>query len=295
MKGYLIAFFEEFAYPAPSREVLLAAYEQIVTAPETASRFAALLEAYDRDMNLDYAALIAEMTALCEGVDLHPYTGHTVLFVCLSRRLHERYREQGISDDIWHDSMLDLRYKLIECHLVHGVWGTFVAKWNDGFFNMTRFALGRLQFEIRPFGFTYEKNGVTLTPGSPVLNTHIPRSEQPLTRESVWASYALAADFFKDRLQGAPVAFYCSSWLLFDKHREMLKPTSNIYRFISDFDVVETGTYKDYAEVWRLFDRHYKGDPDELPADSSLRRAYVDLMKKGEPTGWGKGILLYNK
>ena len=295
MQAYLTEFLNVFDYPPSAREALLAAYGQIMSVPEAAARFAALSESYDSNMNLDHTALIAEMTALCEVAGVHPYTGHTVLFICLSRRLRERYREQGIEDDVWHNTMLDLRYKAVECYLVHGVWGTFVAKWNGGFFNMTRFALGRLQFEIKPFGLTYEKDGVTLTPESPVLNTHIPRSEQPLTQESVWKSYALAADFFKERLHGAPVAFYCSSWLLFERHREMLKPTSNIYRFISDFDVVETGAYQDYTEVWRLFDRHYTGDPDEMPADSSLRRAYIALMKKGEPTGWGKGILLYNK
>ena len=217
----------------------------------------------------------------------------TVALACLSQRLRQRYRQQGIDDGIWQNTMLDLKYKAVECHLVEGVWGTFVAKWNEGFFNMTRFALGRLQFELKPFGYEYAKNGVVLTPDSSVINTHIPRSEQPLTQESVQESYALAADFFKERLQGAPVAFYCSSWLLFDRHREMLKPASNIRRFIEDFDIVEAGEYKDYGEVWRLFDKRYTGDPDGMPADSSLRRAYIALMKKGEKTGFGKGVFLY--
>ena len=295
MKAYLTEFMERFSYPSPAREALHLALEKILASSDETARFDALSNAYDRDAALDYAALIAEMTALCESVDVHPYTGHLLLFIRLSRRLLQRYREQGISETIWQDSMFDLRYKLEECHLVQGVWGTFVAKWNEGFFNVTRFALGRLQFELKPFGFTYEQNGVTLTPDSLVINTHIPRSEQPLTNESVWASYAQAAAFFKDRLQGAPVAFYCSSWLLFEKHREMLKPTSNILRFMSDFSIVETGEYKDYGEVWRLFDKRYTGDPDALPADSSLRRAYIALMKKGEKTGWGKGVLLYHE
>ena len=231
MKAYLTEFTEQFSYPTPAREALLAALDQILVSPEATARFDALSAAYDRDKDQDYVALIAEMTDLCESAGVNVYTGHLLLFIRLSHRLRERYREQGIADEIWHDSMLDLRYKLEECHLVKGVWGTFVAKWNDGFFNMTRFALGRLQFELKPFGFVYEQNGVTLTPDSLVINTHIPRSGQPLTPESVWASYAQAAEFFKDRLQGAPTAFYCSSWLLFEKHREMLKPTSNILHF----------------------------------------------------------------
>lgn len=295
MKAYLTAFFELFDYPAEARQALFAAYGQIGASADAAPRFTALLEAYDKSMDLDYAVLIEEMTALCGKAGVLPYTGHSLLFICFSRRLRERYREQGIGDDIWRATVCDLKYKMIECHLIHGVWGTFVAKWNDGFFNMTRFALGRLQFEIRPFGYTYEKDGVRLTPTSPVLNTHIPRSELPLTHESVQEAFRLAADFLGERLQGAPVAFFCSSWLLFHKHREMLKPTSNIYRFMENFDVVDRGEYKDYTEVWRLFDKYYAGDPDGMPADSSLRRAYIDLMKRGEKTGWGKGVLLYRK
>ncbi len=293
MNAYLNEFLELFDYPAEARSALLTAHGQIGVSANAAPRFAALLEAYDKDKDLDYTAIIEEMSALCEKAGVPAYTGHTLLFICLSRRLRERYREQGIADDIWQDTMLDLKYKLIECHLVHGIWGTFVAKWNDGFFNMTRFALGRLQFELKPFGYTYEKDGVTLTPDSLVINTHIPRSEQPLNRESVREAYAKAAQFFKKQLQGAPVAFYCSSWLLFEKHCEMLKPTSNIYRFMKDFDIVDTGEYQDYTEVWRLFDKFYAGDPDGMPADSSLRRAYIDLMKRKEKTGWCKCLFHY--
>ena len=293
MQAYLKEFFEITDFPNGAREALLTAYGQINADAAAAARFAAILAAYDADTSFDLAAAIEETTAICEAVGVHSFTGHGLLVACLSRRLRERYREQGIEDGIWQNTMLDLKYKAVECRLVQGVWGTFVAKWNEGFFNMTRFALGRLQFELKPFGHEYAKNGVVLTPDSPVINTHIPRSEQPLARESVKEAYALAADFFKERLQGAPVAFYCSSWLLFDRHREMLKPESNIRRFVEDFDIVETGEYKDYGEVWRLFDKRYTGDPDGMPADTSLRRAYVALMKRGEKTGFSKGVFLY--
>ena len=293
IQAYLTDFFEITDFPNEAREAYFAVYGQINADAAAAARFAALLAAYDADMGFDLAAAIEETTAICEAVGVHSFTGHGLLFACLSRRLRFRYREQGIDDGIWKNTMLDLKYKAVECRLVQGVWGTFVAKWNEGFFNMTRFALGRLQFELKPFGHEYTKNGVVLTPDSPVINTHIPRSEQPLTRESVQAAYALAAEFFKERLQGAPVAFYCSSWLLFDRHHEMLKPESNIRRFVEDFDIVETGEYKDYGEVWRLFDKRYTGDPDGMPVDTSLRRAYVALMKRGEKTGFGKGVFLY--
>ncbi|MBQ8342056.1 MAG: DUF5596 domain-containing protein [Clostridia bacterium] len=293
MRAYLQEFMELTDFPAESRPIFLRAYDQIRASANASPRFDALIKAYDEDKMLDYAALIKEAGALGEVAGVVHFTAELLIFMCLSKRLRERYLEEGISEEIWLASMTDLKYKAVECYLIHGIWGTFVAIWNDNFFRMNRFALGRLQFEIKPFEFDYEKNGIVIKKGDPVLNTHIPRSETPLTHESVLDSYKLAAAFFKNRLGGAPVAFYCSSWLFFEKHREMLKPTSNIYRFIADFDMLEQGVYDDYTQTWRLFDKFYTGNPDDMPADSSLRRAYIDLMKKGEPIGWGKGIFLY--
>ena len=75
----------------------------------------------------------------------------------------------------------------------------------------------------------------------------------------------------------------------------MLSETSNIRYFISDYELMSHGEYKDYSETWRLFDTMYSGDIECLPADTSLRRAYVKLIKRGEHTGWGKGIFIYKK
>ena len=36
-----------------------------------------------------------------------------------------------------------------------------------------------------------------------------------------------------------------------------------------------------------------RGDPDELPRDSSLRRTYADRVKAGLPLGCGPGVWVY--
>ena len=74
---------------------------------------------------------------------------------------------------------------------------------------------------------------------------------------------------------------------------EMLKSDSNILAFMNDYTLVASGEYGSYGEVWRLFDKNYDGDPSHLPTDSSLRRAYVDIISRGERTGWGKGVFIY--
>jgi hypothetical protein len=69
----------------------------------------------------------------------------------------------------------------------------------------------------------------------------------------------------------------------------MLKDGSNLRLFMDDFDVIEFGYDPDYSERWRLFDC-LEEDFDKLPNDSSLRRAYIDLMKRGDKMGWGYGV-----
>jgi hypothetical protein len=70
----------------------------------------------------------------------------------------------------------------------------------------------------------------------------------------------------------------------------MLKPTSNILKFMKMFTIIDSGNYPDYNQLWRLFDKYYTGNPDDLPADSSLRREYIAMLKRGEPNGWGRGV-----
>lgn len=174
-----------------------------------------------------------------------------------------------------------------------GVWGSFVARWFRGFFLLERFALGRLQFELIRFGRDYKINGVELTPESWVINVHIPRSGKRLSPEATANAYAMAAEFYAERLCGAPAVFVCDSWLLFPKNKEIMKEGSNLLLFISDYELYDSGYYEDYHEVWRLFDKDYDGDTSRLPCDSSLRKEYIRLIENGEKIGYGKGAYLY--
>lgn len=290
MREYLESFMTEFEYPLNAARELMFAYDKISdSCPEP---FSEMIAEYNTGNKLDYELFEEKNKQISKTANVHECTAALVLLICLTKRLREYYREAGISDAIFMDTVLDLRYKLDECICVHGVAGTFVLKWFWGFYKLERFALGRLQFEIVNFGGEYEIDGVKLESDSRVLNVHIPRTGTRLDRESVLESYKLAADFYRSDL-GDKIAFVCSSWLLFPKHREMLKPESNLLAFMNDYQLVSSGEYSNYSEIWRLFDRAYDGNVTHLPADSSLRRAYIDLISRGEKTGWGKGVFLY--
>lgn len=289
MREYLKSFFYEFEYEKEDAQFLLGAYDSIVSDDEARSILDETLGIYDKNIKCGSEVIIKNSGKIARLTKIHEFTIELLVFICMSRKLREVYKERQISEEIFHNSVLDLKYKLEECKIVRGIKGSFVAFWFMEFFDMTRFALGRLQFEIVEFKRNYEKNGIKLTPESKVLNMHIPRTGTPLTPESCMDSYKQAEEFFKEELDG-PCVFVCDSWLLYPEHKKILPETSNIRKFAEQFDIIDNGIFRDNRELWRFFDTNEQ-NPDRLPADSSLRRIYVDYLKKGGRVGWGYGVI----
>lgn len=279
-------------FPEEARRELLTALEKMLAADDVAAELDALLSIYDENELCDYKDLVARAKAAASRVGIHEYTAQMLLYLALGERLKERYIERGLDLDIFYASLSDLRYKLEECRLVHGIVGGFSNGWFQGFYQLDRFALGRLQFEIRKYDCDFLVDGVRITNDTKVINIHIPRTGGRLDHDEVLRSYALAAEFFRPELDGE-IIFHCNSWLLDPFHEKVLAQSSNMMKFIKDFTIVETGVAPDYSSAWRLFDKMYTGNPDELPADSSLRRAYVERIRRGEPLGWGQGFFIY--
>lgn len=290
MKRYMEEFLKEFLYPQDARAAVVQAYDKITADPFRRRGLEVILERYADDKHMDYVQAFKRMAELSDEAGIHRYTGNFLLLVCLTETLRGYYREEGIGEDVWHTSMCDLKWKMDECRCVYGIWGTFVPEWYEGFFNMSRFGFVKLQFEIIPFGYRYEKDGIVLEPESRVLNTHIPRTGGRLYPGDVSRSYELGGKFFKERFQVDPLAFVCHSWLLFPRNREVLSPDSNLYSFISGYDILSVREDEDYSEVWRLFDVNYEGDVEKLPRNTSFRRAYADWIRKGEKVGCAYGV-----
>ena len=293
LKQYLAEFMESFEYSMEDRLVIEEAFEALEASGEVYQEFLQFLKAYDEDINCDFRSMRLRMIESFQNIGVHEYTGLLILFICLSKSLKRYYQEAGYSEKIWFTSMCDLKYKLDECKEVHGIVGTFVPEWYGRFYNLERFGFGKLQFEIDPFKREYAKNGIVLNPDSKVINVHIPRTGTKLDRESMNASYKMAAEFFSKEFGVHPIAFVCHSWLLYPRNKEVLSEKSNLYAFINDFDILEVEEYKDYKEVWRLFDVHYDGNVDHLPQNTSFRRAYADWIRKGEKTGCAYGVYVY--
>ena len=289
MREYLTQFFTEFEYSPDDAAFLLTAYDKIVANEQANAAFSEAIATYKANIDCDYGALTACSKKAARAADVHNHTTDLLLFICLSKHLKALYAERGVDLAIWHDSMLDLRYKLEECKLVRGVCGMFVAFWMPGWFKMTRFALGRLQFEVVDFGREYQKDGISLTKESKVLNMHIPRSGQPLSKELYEDSFARAKAFFAEQFPTSPVPFVCHSWLLYPCMTEFVSEKSHVRNFMEEFEIL-SWDHSDGESLWCLFDTAER-NPNRLPTDTSLRRAFVDRLQSGGRVGWGYGIL----
>lgn len=284
----------DFDFPEEARAVLSEAYMQVFSDATNAKALTEVLEKYKTNKREGCVAAIALGKDLSARTNVHIYTLYALILTLLAEIAKVHYQNEGVSLTLWKENFVDLRYKLIECKLVKGVWGTFVPDWYFGFLDVSRFSFGKLQFERIDFGYSYSKNSLDLNEKTPVINMHIPRTGTRLTPKDVDEACEKAAVFFQEKYALEKVAFVCHSWLLYPENKQMLSPASNLYSFISRFDIVTVEEYPDYKEVWRLFDCDYTGDVSALPADSSLRRAYIERIKRGEKTGCAYGIFPYH-
>jgi len=287
-EGYVGDFTKAYGYPDEARQTLENAYEAISKAAGGAL-FHEQIRRYDESADIPYSEILSAVKKAGDAAGVHEYTAKLLYFICISAKLRERYAGRGVSEEIYVNSMYDLKWKLNECHRVYGIWGSFVAHWFPGFFKMTRFAIGRLQYEMISFSGEYEKDGKRLEKGDGIINVHIPSCGH-LDHGLCEKSYSAAAEFFASEFENRPTVFRCSSWLLFPENRLILPQSSNIIAFMNDYDIFRSGYYDNYGETWRFFYKNYCGDPDAMPKDDSIQRGYIEWMKQGKKTGWGEGV-----
>ena len=290
MKTYIEKFMKELDFPSECEREVLCAYGKI-KGGEYATVFDGLLAEYEKNKDLDFADFVTRIEQTLAPAFENRFLSTLVLFIAMTQTTCKRYKENGISEEIFLRTAADIKYKAVESKLVKGGWGVFCPHWFAGFFSLRLFGFGNLQFKYISAYDYFAVNNSVVKEGMPALEVHIPRTGKRLDHGEVLSSYAEAAGFFKKHFGVRKVVFVCSSWLLYPKNLEILKPDSNIAKFISDYKITDTKYYDDYREVWRLFDKDYTGDADLLPADTSFRRGYIDWIKRGEKTGYGIGFI----
>ena len=230
---------------------------------------------------------------LSEAAGVNRYESDMVILILCIPYLKELYQKRGLDESLLYETMSDLRCKLFECKAVKGVWGNFVAYWYGEFFRLTRFKLGRLEYEE----ITFKPNGYKdiIKNGDPVLTCHIP-SEGPILEADVIASLKKAYEFYPQYVKNGILTVACHSWLLFPPYKgRVFKEGTNIYAFASLFDTVEYKYDEKYSDLWRVFNVEYsEGCLSSLPETTSLQRNLKKFLIEGNLMGDAYGIILFD-
>ena len=243
----------------------------------------------------DMEKLGPKIKSIAAASGVHEYTVWGLFLALAGERAKADYLAQGVPEEIFWDTFCDLKYKVLECKEVQGVWGNFVAFWYPIFYCCDIVKLGRLEFENDVYrGKPYVLDGLRLEPGDPVKSIHIPSSGEPFNTAARLNNYKKAYDFFKPTLGGGPLWCVCDSWLLLPAWQQVLSPTGNILDFQRDFDVISHREEEEFADSWRLFGADYQKPTAKLPERTSMQRAVKKYLLAGGKTGEGFGILCFD-
>ena len=249
-----------------------------------ADRFDAIFARYWENDTSYFDLLQAE----ADRLQLPVVTVNLLFLLYKFPELHRRYRDAGISEEIFWATAEDLRYKLEECQKNHGVWGNGAIKWYRKFFDVNLVKLGRLQYHVIPW--TQEDFG-EIRNGDTVFNLHIP-SAGPLKIEDVEASFRTAKAFYKARgvLKTDYFPMFCHSWLLYPPHRALFPEGSNLRKFHDLFTIVNTNEKN--VDFERIFHRQDDGNYDDLPQDTLLQRNFAEYLRSGGKMGQAWGVVM---
>ncbi|MBO4472258.1 MAG: hypothetical protein J5765_00475 [Clostridia bacterium] len=292
---YMTAFLEEFGFGDEVKSALQDAFDRVFGDQDAARLFDEIRRRFEQSPDERFFYLIENADKIAATCAISPYTAYLLVLILLSESSKRIYAERKVSLEMWRRNMRDLRYTSDACLLVKGVYGTDSPRWYERFFNATRFTFGKLQFELCALGKPYQKDDLSLSPDDQAIFIHIPRTGERLLPEDVDASAQAAAAFFKERYGTRRTVFACHSWILYPENKNILSAGSNLYSFISRFEIIDVVEDAEHKELWRLFDKEYNGDPDDLPQDSSLRRAYVQRLKENKPLGVALGVWVYRQ
>lgn len=247
-------------------------------------------EVYDRVMayfqEADFDAL-APLAKELTGLDTsrNAYTelarklgeDDTAMLACnLYAAVHvqERYREMGISEQVYVDTMKCFPRFLEETHRNSALWKFDRAFWTYRQLRMSLFRIGELEYEILP-----EEQAISL---------HIP-SDARFDPEAVEASLEQAKDFFERFFpECRGYAYICESWLLSPELGKLLKQESNILRFQCRFEIEKTFPEDKEFLQW-VFGADEHTPIPSLPEKTSMQRSVKALLLAGGNIGAALG------
>ncbi len=219
----------------------------------------------------------------------------------------DRYKEKNIPEEIFWDTMTDIRIWIDDHRARTDEDGVYELHWLMHHMNLNIFKVGRLQYQkmVWYFKTPYNKNGVEIKFGDKFLNMHIPRGAK-LDYDECVKSLDMAKDFFATYFPEFPNNKYaCHSWLLYPGNKNFMPEGSNILKFASLYDIIQENEDPESAYLW-LYGQKFKnaeliksrketgnyGHIDELPQNSSLQKSTIDFIKNGGIFGEALGVII---
>ncbi|WP_313885696.1 acyltransferase domain-containing protein [Fodinicola feengrottensis] len=200
----------------------------------------------------------------------------------------------GIPAEISRLTLADLGRTMAANRQQDGVGGLRTVDWLMSHFRGVIYQIGRLQFERATLGTRTGKAvqaaGEPFGPGDLTLAVHIPSRYGPLTPAACDDSFRAAGEsfarYFPDEHYRTAV---CHSWLLDPQLADYLPADANIIRFQRRFQQAYQPEADDATTQLFVFGRTDL-TLDELPGDTTLRRAVADHLKAGRhwhgSAGW---------
>ncbi len=227
--------------------------------------------------------------------------------------LKDHFNAMGLSDEHLQNVISALKDVFERSHRKYGFYGLLkpYRAFLITYLTPTRFTVGRLMFEMGVFSEGYsvykadgeyipvlKENDVVpangecvLKDGDKVLHVHI-GSRGKLLQEEVQKSFVLAKDFFEKHFPDFTYrAFVCSSWLLDENLKNILKKDSNILKFQDNFQIACAAENK-FSLYWHVFCIEDFPPPEELSPKNDFQRAILEHIKAGNKLYSGKGFIM---
>ncbi len=218
----------------------------------------------------------------------------TVIQLLATEELYNEYKKNNISDEIFYNTIKDIKRKFFEGKDLFGVIGTKSEKWQRGFFNLTRFALGYFQYDTNYVSdCDYNKHGVSVKKGDVLPRLHMPSGEN-FSAEERLKSYKLAYEFFKGKTFNDKLfVMKADTWFIYPDYEDIF-PKGNIHDFRREIDVVSTEEFDVFHEANKLWKLN-KDDPIEtLEERTSMQRGFKKRLIENKKFGWGHSFIVFD-
>ncbi len=217
-----------------------------------------------------------------------------------AERAFGRYKQLGIPEAIYYDTMQDISVWVNTCAREEGIVGLCELSWIRHALYLNLFQIGRLQYQF--FKTNHTVSGipaglcakVPIGSRQPALNIHIPeggRLDFSACQQSLQEARVFFWQYFP---QYKYAGFVCDSWLLDRHNAQFMREDSNILQFASLFDCVVQTRFENNELLRRLWGIH-KASREELallPEDTDLQKRAKQYLLNGGKTGSGYGFII---